>query len=253
MVQRHIVLVEPDADRRRAILADLTRDPSVGWVDEFAYLDELLRVEDFRSDADVVVVNVDATGMSEMRDWALLRSKLGRDIRLVALTDGEDTRSLENLMGIGVPVMLLPDASVADLRRAVGKAARGEIEIDGTLLDRAEQLIGVPKGERVLRVGGILIDLTAQSVSRWGHPISLSDLEHGFLFLLATNLGKVITHGELWSRVWRIPAQQGSLDQIYGCAKRLRLKIEPNRKYPRYLKTVRGIGYVMQNPFASEG
>ena len=47
------------------------------------------------------------------------------------------------------------------------------------------------------------------------------------------------------SAVSSLPEPHTEIDSIPTQVARLRRKIEPNPKYPRYLQTVRGTGYVL--------
>jgi two-component system response regulator RegX3 len=56
------------------------------------------------------------------------------------------------------------------------------------------------------------------------------------------NRGQVIPVDVIVERVWGYTGQ-GSRDLVRGLVSRLRRKIEPDPSQPRYLITVRGLGY----------
>ena len=66
--------------------------------------------------------------------------------------------------------------------------------------------------------------------------------EFELLELLLRNVGRVLTRGQLIDRVWG-SNYVGDTKTLDVHIKRLRTKIEPDPANPRYLVTVRGLGY----------
>ncbi len=93
-------------------------------------------------------------------------------------------------------------------------------------------------------VGQLSLDSQARSASLRGQPIQLTQLEYDLLACLARNAGRVVAHAELQREVWGCPGG-GTPAQVKNCIKRVRQKIEPDSKRPRYLVTVYGYGYLM--------
>jgi DNA-binding response OmpR family regulator len=93
-----------------------------------------------------------------------------------------------------------------------------------------------------LRVGAIVLDRTAHAVAISGRPVELTPTEFGILEVLMTTPGRAFTRGEL------LEAVQGVAFEAYertvdAHVKNLRRKIEPDPARPRYVVTVRGVGY----------
>jgi len=63
---------------------------------------------------------------------------------------------------------------------------------------------------------------------------------------MALDAGKVFTHIELLRRVWGAEYGQ-ELEYLHVFASRLRAKIESDPKNPRYIKTIPGVGYMLQD------
>jgi DNA-binding response OmpR family regulator len=99
----------------------------------------------------------------------------------------------------------------------------------------------LPEGARLQR-GGLLIDLETRVVTVQGHPARLTALEYDLLLHLARHPGRVYTRGELLEQVWRY-AHGGYGRTINSHVNRLRAKIEEDPARPRYVLTVRGVGY----------
>jgi DNA-binding response OmpR family regulator len=99
-----------------------------------------------------------------------------------------------------------------------------------------------------IQVGGLNLDLASRAVSRCGQAIQLSSLEFRLLAYLARDVGRVIPTSEVLEAVWGASARKGgTLEPVKGWMKRLRSKIEPLPHEPRYIKSIRGRGYVLKD------
>ena len=93
-----------------------------------------------------------------------------------------------------------------------------------------------------VRLGDVTFDLERESLSRDGVPIRLTDVETALLRALAERAGDVLGRDELILRT----GASGGGRAVDVQVTRLRRKIEPDPKLPRYLQTVRGKGYVLR-------
>jgi len=97
--------------------------------------------------------------------------------------------------------------------------------------------------ERVtLEVGDVEMDLTRRRVVVRGEAVHLPLKQFELLRVLMSNKDRVLTREELFKKVWDTEAayDTGSLDVHIRW---LREKIEEDPGRPRYIRTVRGIGY----------
>lgn len=97
---------------------------------------------------------------------------------------------------------------------------------------------------RVGRValGDLLIDFRLSSARRKHTPVPLTAREFELLHFLADRAGKVITRDEILRSVWGY--HESSLTRtVDNFVARLRRKIEPDSRHPRFIKTVHGGGY----------
>ncbi len=94
----------------------------------------------------------------------------------------------------------------------------------------------------LVRLGDVTFDLERDSLSRDGEPIRLTDVETALLRALAERAGDVLGRDELIERT----GAGGGGRAVDVQVTRLRRKIEPDPKLPRYLQTVRGKGYVLR-------
>jgi len=92
----------------------------------------------------------------------------------------------------------------------------------------------------LITIGHLSIDLLARCANLNGCLVHLSPLEFDLLAYLTRHAGRAIPFDELWREVWHYHSTGGTADQIKGCVKRVRQKIEPDPKHPRYILAVRG-------------
>jgi two-component system response regulator RegX3 len=94
----------------------------------------------------------------------------------------------------------------------------------------------------VIEAGGVRMDVERHEVSVDGARIRLALKEFELLEMLLRNAGRVMTRGQLIDRIWGVD-YVGDTKTLDVHIKRLRTKIEPDPASPRYLITVRGLGY----------
>jgi two-component system response regulator RegX3 len=78
-----------------------------------------------------------------------------------------------------------------------------------------------------------------------GEPVALPLKEFDLLEYLLRNSGRVLTRGQLIDRVWGAD-YVGDTKTLDVHVKRLRGKVEPDPANPKYLLTVRGLGYKLE-------
>ena len=103
-----------------------------------------------------------------------------------------------------------------------------------------------------LEVGGVVLDPDAHEVRVDGRPVELPPKEFEVLHSLMARTGRLVTRQMLIDEVWGAE-YVGDTRTLDVHVKRLRQKIEPDPKFPRYLKTVRGLGYKFEDPGSGAG
>ena len=103
---------------------------------------------------------------------------------------------------------------------------------------------GAQKTQRLLRAGDAEIDLDRRRVTRNGETVPLTRTEWLLLQQLAANAGKVMTNAELLSKVWGAEYRD-DLQYLRVWVSRLRHKLETAPSEPVAIKTLQGIGYVL--------
>jgi two-component system, OmpR family, response regulator RegX3 len=100
-------------------------------------------------------------------------------------------------------------------------------------------------GGVVLEAGPVRMDVDRHVVSVDGRPVSLPLKEFDLLEFLLRNAGRVLTRGQLIDRVWGAD-YVGDTKTLDVHVKRLRAKLEPDPATPKFLLTVRGLGYKLE-------
>ena len=97
------------------------------------------------------------------------------------------------------------------------------------------------------RVGQLVIDLERDQVSSHHRPVKLTAREWAVLRVLIAHAGRVVTLRQLLREAWG-PEYGNEGDYIRTYITRLRKKLEPEPKDPRYILLERGIGYRLLEP-----
>ena len=112
----------------------------------------------------------------------------------------------------------------AHLRRAYGELATGS-------------------QEGVLRFGNVEVDMERLQVTRRGKPVDLTPTEFRLLRYLVSNPERPCSRDELIEAVWGYASDVGSERTVDVHIRHLREKLEDDPANPRWLATVRGVGY----------
>jgi response regulator consisting of a cheY-like receiver domain and a winged-helix DNA-binding domain len=100
--------------------------------------------------------------------------------------------------------------------------------------------------DAVLTGGPVRMDINRHVVTVNGEEVPMPLKEFELLEILLRNVGRVMTRGQLIERVWGAD-YVGDTKTLDVHIKRLRSKIEPDSSAPRYVVTVRGLGYKFEN------
>lgn len=112
---------------------------------------------------------------------------------------------------------------------------------------RRARLAEVPGGEGVLEIHDLAIDTASRTVRRAGAEIHLTPTEWELLRAFLRNVGKTLTHRQLFRAVW---AASSGDPQAYlrVYVANLRRKLEPVPVRPRLIITEPGVGYRFEAP-----
>ena len=99
--------------------------------------------------------------------------------------------------------------------------------------------------ESVLIAGELRLDSDRHVVTLNGNPLTLPLKEFELLELLMENVNRVLTRGQIIDRVWG-SNYFGDTKTLDVHIKRLRSKVEEDPARPKYIQTVRGLGYKLE-------
>jgi two-component system response regulator RegX3 len=181
-----------------------------------------------RTGADIVLLDLMLPEMSGTEVCRQLRSKSHVPIIMVTARDSE----IDKVVGleIGADDYVTKPYSPRELVARIRAVLRRQIG------DSTE--ITPP----TLSAGPVRMDVDRHVVTVAGDAVQLPLKEFELLELLLRNAGRVLTRGQLIDRVWGAD-YVGDTKTLDVHVKRLRSKIEPEPSTPRYIVTVRGLGY----------
>ena len=98
---------------------------------------------------------------------------------------------------------------------------------------------------QVLTVGDIELNMTTHEVTRAGRQIDLTVTEYNLLHLFMSHVGQALDRQTILNQVWGYDFL-GETNIIEVYVRYLREKIEDSPSSPRYIQTIRGVGYIMK-------
>ncbi len=213
--------------------------------DEESFSDALsymLRKEGFE-------VSVAATGTEALIEW----ERAGADIVLLDLmlpemSGSEVCRTLRQTSTVPIIMVTARDTEIdkvvgleigADDYVTKPYSPRELVARIRAVLRRRHEPVDAPNA---LEAGPVRMDVDRHVVSVAGGSVPLPLKEFELLEMLLRNAGRVLTRGQLIDRVWGAD-YVGDTKTLDVHVKRLRSKIEPEPSNPRYIVTVRGLGY----------
>ncbi|RIJ78653.1 DNA-binding response regulator [Nakamurella silvestris] len=184
-----------------------------------------------RNGADIVLLDLMLPGMSGTEVCKALRTRSAVPVIMVTARDAE----IDKVVGLelGADDYVTKPYSSRELIARIRAVLRRGFDVE--------------EGESgVMTAGPVRMDVERHVVSAHGSEITLPLKEFDLLEYLLRNSGRVLTRGQLIDRVWGSD-YVGDTKTLDVHVKRLRAKIEPDPASPRYLLTVRGLGYKFES------
>lgn len=94
-----------------------------------------------------------------------------------------------------------------------------------------------------IEFGDIVIQVQSAKVHKNNHEIILTPMEYRLLLFLAQSPNQIISREQLVSSLWEIGSDFVNDNTLSVYMRRLREKIETKTSDPRYIETIRGVGY----------
>jgi two-component system response regulator RegX3 len=180
-----------------------------------------------RTGADVVLLDLMLPGLSGTEVCRALRQKSNVAIIILTARDSE----VDKVVGLelGADDYVTKPFSHRELLARIRAVLRRGAE--------SEELLSP-----TIEAGPVRLDVERHTVAVNGETVALPLKEFDLLELLLRNAGRVLTRGQLIDRIWGSD-YVGDTKTLDVHVKRLRAKIEPDPANPKYLLTVRGLGY----------
>lgn len=99
----------------------------------------------------------------------------------------------------------------------------------------------------IVKIRDLVIYTNEAKVYKNGAEIILTAMEYRLLLILLNNRGRVLSRNQLLENIWDIDGDFVEDNTLTVYIKRLRDKIEEEPTKPDIIKTVRGLGYVIEN------
>jgi DNA-binding response OmpR family regulator len=99
----------------------------------------------------------------------------------------------------------------------------------------------------IININGVLINTNKATINKNGEEIILTAMEYRLLLTLINNRGKILTRNNLLEEIWDVEGDFVNDNTLTVYIKRLRDKIEDEPTKPKIIKTVRGLGYQIEN------
>jgi DNA-binding response OmpR family regulator len=172
------------------------------------------------------------------------------DLMLPDMDGYEVCRRLRALCN--VPIVMLT-AKGAQVERIVGLQVGADDYVvkpfdPGELVARVRAVLrrAAPRPEldHILHVGDLRINVQTRTVERDSARIELTPREFDLLAFLARHPLQVFSREQLLDQVWDFYSGNGQT-AVTALVCRLRDKIEPDPLKPRYVQTIRGVGYTL--------
>jgi two-component system, OmpR family, response regulator MprA len=103
----------------------------------------------------------------------------------------------------------------------------------------------IAEKSQVLQVGDIQLNMATHEVSRAGRQIDLTVTEYNLLHLFMSHPGQVLDRQTILNQVWGYDFL-GETNIIEVYIRYLREKIEDAPSAPRFIQTIRGVGYILK-------
>lgn len=100
------------------------------------------------------------------------------------------------------------------------------------------------EGGETIEFGNIKILRDSHRVLKDGTELSLTSTEYNLLLYFVENQGKVLSRKQLLNNVWKSDMYDENTVTTY--IKRLREKIEDDKGNPKFIKSVRSVGYIFE-------
>lgn len=113
-------------------------------------------------------------------------------------------------------------------------------------LRRFKQYNEAISNDDFIEISGLEVDNSTHKCYLFGEEINLTPTEFNILWLLCRNAGKVVSTEDIFEKVWG-EKYLDSNNTVMVHIRRIREKLHEPSRNPRFVKTVWGVGYKIEN------
>lgn len=233
MESKNILVVDDETDIAELVSYNLKKE---GFLIDLAHDGEeaLRKVRDNKYD--LLILDLMLPGIQGIELCRIIRNNpKSSAIPIIMLT--AKSEELDKILGLemGADDYITKPFSTRELTARVRAILRRALPPENTAM---------PVSAKILKIGDIEINREKYTVSLNNKPVKLSATEFRLLIYLAERRGRVFSREQLLDAVWRDEAfvEPRTVDVHI---RRLRSHIEDDSAAPKYVKTMRGIGYFM--------
>lgn len=237
MLEKRVLVVDDDLDIREVIQLYLKNNGYSVMTAEDGLL-AIQLVDEYKPD--MVILDVMLPKLDGFEVCQMIRKK--SDIPILFLSAKED--DMDKILGLGVggdDYMTKPFSPSVLVAKVKAHLRRNRI-----LLEKKHEATE-KQGKSLLEFAGLSIDMDSCVVKVDQSPISLSTKEYQLLCFLAMRPNHVFSVGQLFEAIWDEDSL-GDYRTVMVHISNLRKKIEQNPIKPKYIVTVRGLGYKFISP-----
>jgi two-component system, OmpR family, response regulator len=231
MAEYKILVVEDDATLNSVLSYNLKKE---GY-STFAVFDGLQALQAARKEKpDLVILDLMLPGMDGLEVCRTLR----KDQIMPILMLTAKTEEIDKIVGLEVGAddyMTKPFSMRELMARVRAMLRRSEMVKQEVIKNEASE-------SPVIQAGDIEINPSHHTVRNRENPVDLNPKEFDLLVFLARHKGQVFSRELLLEKVWGYD-YAGDTRTVDVHIRWLRQKLEANPELPRYLITVRGVGY----------
>ena len=225
-IPKHIFVVDDEADLVKLVTYNLKKE---GFLVDSAQDGEKALAKVKKGKYDLIILDLMLPGLQGMELCQIIRNDpKTSSLPIIMLTaKGEE---VDRVLGLelGADDYITKPFSPRELVARVKAVLRRTIE--------------KPAADKIIEAGDLVINKETYSVTDKGLPVKLSATEFKLLLFLAERRGKIFNRDQILDAIWRDEAfvEPRTVDVHI---RRLRSQIEEDPAQPRYIKTMRGIGY----------
>ena len=222
-----VLVVEDEQSLREALVFFLEKEGH--QVLEAVDGEEAIRVFE-NSGADIILLDLMLPKIDGNQVCKQIRQSSNVPIIMLTAKDSE----IDKIVGleIGADDYVTKPYSTRELLARINAVLRRQVEPPVT-------------ADSVLIAGELRLDSDRHVVTLNGNPLTLPLKEFELLELLMENVNRVLTRGQIIDRVWG-SNYFGDTKTLDVHIKRLRSKVEEDPARPKYIQTVRGLGYKLE-------